>query len=297
MLPGNRIPRVYMLQAIAREAFGTNPDHVQAVHGGDINQAARIDIKGQPYFVKYKLDTPPRVFEIEALGLKLLHASGAIRVPQVIRYAEAADHRPAYLILEWIDQAQPSPAFGARFGRELAALHKHSASTYGIDYDHVVDGLPQPPKEGTSWPIFYRDQRLAPQVERARQLGRLPARREAALNKIMERIEDLLAGLDSVPSLLHGDLWGGNYFCAADDEPVLFDPHTYYGEREAELAFTELFGGFAPAFYRAYREAYPLGDGYEYRRPLHQLYHLLVHLNLFGESYGAHVDAVCRQYV
>ena len=286
-----------MLQAIAREAFGAVPDHVQAVHGGDINQAARIEIRGQPYFVKFKLDAAPRVFEIEALGLKLLHTSGAIRVPQVIRHAEAANPRPAYLILEWIDQVQPTSAFGERFGRRLAALHRHTATTYGLDYDHVIDGLPQPSKEGTSWPIVYRDQRLVPQVERARQLGRLPPRREAALNKIMEHIDELLAGLDSVPSLLHGDLWGGNYMCTVGDEPILFDPHTYYGEREAELAFTELFGGFPPSFYRAYREAYPLNEGYEYRRPLHQLYHLLVHLNLFGEGYGAHVDAVCRQYV
>lgn len=286
-----------MFQAIVRDALGTNPDCVQAVHGGDINQAARIEVGGQPYFIKYKVGAAPRFFEIEALGLKLLHASGAIRVPQVIRYAESSDKRPAYLILEWIDQTEPSSAFGARFGHELAALHKHTAKTYGLDYDHPVDALPQPNQEGASWPIFYRDQRLAPQIERARQLGRLPARREAALNKILGRIEALMSGLVSVPSLLHGDLWGGNYFCAVGDEPVLFDPHTYYGEREAELAFTELFGGFPPSFYRAYREAYPFGDGYEYRRPLHQLYHLLVHLNLFGESYGAHVDAVCRQYV
>jgi fructosamine-3-kinase len=287
-----------VLEAIARDAFGSLPDRVQSVRGGDINQAGRIEIGSVRYFVKFKRAAPPRFFETEALGLKLLHSAGAIRVPQVIRYNDQPDgERPAYLILEWIDEAQPSHAFAAKFGHALAALHRHTAPTFGIDLDHLVDGLPQPEPQATSWPAYYRDRRIVPQVERARQLGRLPARREAALRKIIERMDELLAGLNSVPSLLHGDLWGGNYMCAVGDEPVLYDPHTYYGEREAEMAFTELFGGFAPDFYRAYQDAYPLDAGYEYRRPLHQLYHLLVHLNLFGEGYGASVDAVCRRYV
>jgi fructosamine-3-kinase len=215
----------------------------------------------------------------------------------VVHYNDQADgERTAYLVLEWIDEVQPSRAFAARFGHALAALHQHTAPTFGLDLDHLVDGLPQSEALANGWPVYYRDRRIVPQIERARRLGRLPSRREVALNELVERMDELLAGLDSVPSLLHGDLWGGNYFCAAGDEPVLYDPHTYYGEREAEIAFTELFGGFAPDFYHAYREACPLDAGYEYRRPLHQLYHLLVHLNLFGEGYGAHVDAVCRRY-
>ncbi len=287
-----------MLLAIARAALGgTEPDRIQPVRGGDINLALRVEANGARYFVKYKHDAPSRFFEFEARGLELLHAAGEIRVPRVIRYDEASGERPAFLALEWIDQVHPSRAFGQKFGHALAELHRHTAATFGIDYDHGVDGLAQPDPDATSWIAFYRDKRIAPQVERARELGRLPPRCAAALRYILDHMGELLAGLDSVPSLLHGDLWGGNYLCAAGDEPVLYDPHTYYGEREAEIAYTELFGGFPSGFYEAYREAYPLDAGYEYHRPLHQLYHLLVHLNLFGEGYGPAVDAVCRAYM
>src|SRR5258708_24830183 len=256
-----------MLQAIARDAFGKQADNIRSVRGGDINQAARVEVGGGWYFVKYKLDAPPRFFETEARGLDLLRAAGEIRVPEVIRYAEANGERPAFLAQEWIDQAEPSRNFAERFGRALAALHRHTAPTFGLDLDNVIGGLAQPEKDATNWPTYYRNKRLKPQVDLARQQGRLPPECEAALQEVMDRIEELLNGLESVPSLLHGDLWGGNYMCAANDEPVLYDPHSYYGEREAEIAFTELFGGFDPGFYKAYREAYTFPPRYEYRTP------------------------------
>src|SRR3954469_15282169 len=127
-----------IINAIARDAFGQEPDRALPVRGGDINKAARLEIGKERYFVKYKLNAPPRFFEIEALGLRLLQAAGEIRVPSVIHFAEANESRPAFLALEWIEQAQPSRAFAATFGRALAAMHHHTASTFGIDYDNVI---------------------------------------------------------------------------------------------------------------------------------------------------------------
>src|SRR5262249_30074521 len=142
---------------------------------------------------------------------------------------------------------------------------------------------------------FYRDHRIGFQMELARQGGRLSAERERLLDKLMLKLPDLLP--DAPASLLHGDLWGGNYSITANDTPIVYDPAVYYGHREVELAFTELFGGFPARFYQAYQAVYPLDAGYQERKALYQLYPLLVHLNLFGESYGRQVDEIVRHYV
>jgi fructosamine-3-kinase len=190
--------------------------------------------------------------------------------------------------------------FAVRFGHALAALHRDNPSpdgTFGLESNNFIGALPQPNAPRTrDWPAFYRDCRLLPQIALARQLGRLSPEREAALMSVVERLPLLLGDFDARPVLLHGDLWSGNFLVAHGDEPVVIDPAVYYGEREAEIAFVELFGGFPDGLLPAYRAACPLDAGYERRRALHQLYPLLVHLNLFGEGYGPRVDAVCRRY-
>jgi fructosamine-3-kinase len=283
-----------MLDAIVQHVFSTKADSIQSVSGGDINRAARIDVNGARYFIKYKHNAPPRFFEAEAHGLSLLRDAGAIRVPQVIAYSD--EHQPAYLILEWLERARPSAHFAEKLGRALAAQHRIRAAVHGLDRDNYIGELPQSNTPMPHWVDFYREQRLLPQIAIARTRGVLPPQRENLLKRLLEKLDELINS-DIPPSLLHGDLWGGNYLCGVGDEPVIYDPAVYYGNREIELAFTELFGGFPAGFYAAYREVYPLDAGYEHRRALYQLYPLLVHLNLFGEGYGGQVDGVCRRYV
>jgi fructosamine-3-kinase len=287
------------LRDLLRAALNADPTRVQYIGSGSINQAARVSASGQHYFIKWKNDAPPGFFAAEVRGLALLRAADEIRVPEVIAYGEAANGLPAYLILEWIPElGRVEPlTFAVNFGRALARLHRVSGPFYGLDHDNFIGQLPQSNRQAPTWAAFYRDQRLLPMIEMARARGRLPREREAMLRKVVERTESLLGGLDEAPSLLHGDLWSGNFLITAGNQPVLVDPAVYFGNREVELAFTELFGGFPPGFLAAYREAFPLEPGYERRRPLHQLYPLLVHLNLFGESYGPRVEAACRVYL
>jgi fructosamine-3-kinase len=179
----------------------------------------------------------------------------------------------------------------------LAALHRHTSTQYGLDHDNFIGELPQLNGRSADWVEFYRDQRIAPQVSIARQRGLLHRERERLLTRVMDRLPNLFGVHSEPPALLHGDLWSGNYMVADGDEPVIVDPAVYYGNREVEIAFTELFGGFPGGFLDAYHEAYPLAPDYRERRALYQLYPLLVHLNHFGEGYGPQVDAVCAHYV
>jgi fructosamine-3-kinase len=210
----------------------------------------------------------------------------------------ASEPDAAFLALEWIETRLSSdPArFDRNFGEGLAALHQSVPLEdigFGLSQPNYIGLLPQRNDPLPDWSAFYRERRLLPQIEMARERGHLPERRERMLMQVVERLETLLDGLDSRPALLHGDLWSGN-FLTAGDEPVLLDPAVYYGEREMEIAYMELFGGFPPGVPAAYQAAYPLEPGYARRRPLHQLYPLLNHLNHFGETYGPEVDHVCR---
>jgi len=172
---------------------------------------------------------------------------------------------------------------------------RETAPRHGLDRDNFIGPLPQRNTPTARWDEFYRDQRIAPQVALARQRGRLPRRREDLLTRLLARLPALLDG-DTPASLLHGDLWGGNYLVDERGAAVLIDPAVYYGHREMDLAMSELFGGFSERFYAAYQAAYPT-PGYPERRALYQLYYLLVHLNLFGESYGGRVDSIAAHYV
>jgi fructosamine-3-kinase len=285
------------LRALLTEAFAAEPTRIQYVGGGCINQALRVEVGDARYFVKWKNETPPSFFEIEARGLELLRQTGAIRVPRVFGYRD--DSQPGYLILEWIEESRraESLSFAVNFGRALAQLHRVTRASYGLDHDNFIGELPQSNRPTARWIDFYRDQRLTPQMVIARQRRRLNPERESMLLKLMEALDSLIGDVPGVPSLLHGDLWSGNFLVTAGNQPVIVDPAVYYGDREVEIAFTELFGGFPPGFLAAYEEAYPLERGYAYRRPLYQLYPMLVHLNLFGESYGHQVDAICRAYL
>ncbi|WP_029215088.1 fructosamine kinase family protein [Kallotenue papyrolyticum] len=239
----------------------------------------------------------PTPLEAEARGLHLLAATGVLRVPAVIGHLVVPQGE--LLISEWIetDARGNQQAAAERLGAELAALHRHSAPCYGLDHHNYCGATPQRNTPYRSWLAFWRDERLAFQRDLALQRGLLPPQRQRRLERLMERLDLWIADALTQPALLHGDLWSGNWLIDTQGRPVLIDPAVSYGDREAELALCDLFGGFPETFWRAYAECWPLPAGAAERRPLYQLYHLLNHLNLFGESYGAQVDAVLRRYV
>jgi fructosamine-3-kinase len=202
-----------------------------------------------------------------------------------------------FLVLEFIEERAPRDAtqFAQRFATSLAKMHRNTNCMrgFGLAEDNFIGALPQRNTWHREWPAFYRECRLLPQIEIARQRKLLPPHREYSLMHVVDNVEQLLCDLPSRPCLIHGDLWSGN-FMSAGDEPVIFDPAVYYSEREMEIAYIELFGGFPSGFVQMYHSAYPLEAGYKRRRPLHQLYPLLVHLNYFGETYGPQVDRACE---
>ncbi len=285
--------------ALARRleaTLGAPITDARALFGGDINQAARVTAGGQTYFVKWNASAPPTMFPTEAYGLRLLASAEALRVPQVIAQGDAEDGAPAFLVLEYIETGRKGGADTMeRFGEGLAELHRHTAEHFGLDRDNFIGRLPQPNPPTPDWVSFYRDHRIGYQMELARKLGRLPKRREDLLTRLMERMAEFLPA-DTPASLIHGDLWGGNYLVDTRGQAVLIDPAVCYAHREMDLAMSELFGGFSERFYAAYQAAWPAPD-YAERRALYQLYYILVHLNLFGESYGGRVDSLAAHYV
>ncbi|MCS6776942.1 MAG: fructosamine kinase family protein [Chloroherpetonaceae bacterium] len=275
--------------------------------GGMINHATRVDTTRGPVFVKWQQDAPPRFFESEATGLRLLRRFCPLRVPEVLGsgscpVGKKGTGRIAFLVLEYLEPCHPSEPvrFARQFGEGLATLHRETypefTGGFGLPESGYIGVLPQINEPLPSWPEFYRERRLRVQIELARQRGLLSSEREFLLMRLLECVEDLLADLPSRPVLIHGDLWSGNYL-AVGNEPVLIDPAVHYAEREVEIAYMELFGGFPHGVLEAYQAHYPLEPGYRHRRPLHQLYPLLVHLNLFGETYGPSVEAICRHYL
>jgi fructosamine-3-kinase len=266
------------------------------VSGGCINHGMRVELADGPVFVKYNADAPAGLFAAEARGLDALRAAAdGLVVPRALAWAEAEGGAPAWLALEWLEPSRRAPDFTERLGRGVAGLHRAGrADGWGWMEDNFIGPLPQANAPAASWAEFWRVRRLEPQLELARRAGRIPGK-AAEWDRLMDRLPELLAPADADgPSLLHGDLWGGNVL-AAPGGPAIIDPAVYRGHREADLAMTELFGGFGDGFHAAYREAWPLQPGYPVRRGVYQLWYLLIHVNLFGGGYGAQTAAVLRE--
>jgi protein-ribulosamine 3-kinase len=253
--------------------------------GGCINRGfALTGADGLRYFAKLNDADHLDQFEAEADGLRELEAAAAIRVPHPI--ASGSSGKEAFLVLEWLNlgaRGQP-----ADLGRQLAKLHRHSQSAFGWWRDNNIGSTPQQNSPLPDWIVFYRTRRLRPQFDLARRNDAPRALLQQG-ERLLERLEAFFPGHQPIPSLLHGDLWGGNHGYA-DGVPVLFDPAVYYGDREVDLAMTELFGGYPPQFHAAYREAWPLDPGYRVRKHLYNLYHVLNHFNLFGGGYAAQAE-------
>lgn len=254
----------------------------RSIGGGCINQAYCITDGAQRFFVK--LNTPGNLsmFEAEAAGLMEIHRSETLRVPLPICYEQ--NDQAAWLVLEYIDLNSGMRGNAADLGRQLAAMHRTTAKQFGWVRDNTIGQTPQINTPSSDWVNFWRTQRLGFQLNLAKTNGHN--------GKLQKLGEQLLINLDKffpdaspLPALLHGDLWSGNYAYDGNGNPVLFDPAVYYGDREADIAMTELFGGFPADFYSAYRYDYPLDSGYNIRKLVYNLYHILNHLNLFGSNY------------
>jgi fructosamine-3-kinase len=269
-----------------------------AVGGGCISRAERIRTERGIYLIKLGGGGLPGFFAAEAYGLRLLAETRTIRMPAVLAYQDSESEKSGFILLEWL--ASPPTADHAAaaiaLGEGLAALHRASAPGYGLDQDNYIGATPQPNGWMASWAEFFRDRRLQVQAELARRNGRWNAQRERRMQRLLGRLHEWI-GQPEQPALLHGDLWAGNFLVGSEGVPALIDPAVYYGDREAEIAYTQLFGGFPDVFYQAYQAAWPLPSGWQERRDLYNLYHLLNHLNLFGESYGGQVDATLQRYV
>lgn len=258
-------------------------DAVHAARGGCISRALVLEGGGERWFAKLQAAEARPMFEAEAAGLSALAACGAIRVPQPLCCAQIDGH--ACLVMEWLDLRPLADEAGAHaFARALATLHRTTGDFFGWPTDNFIGATLQANTPCSDWPRFFVRQRLLPQLRLAAAHGhggRLYGRGE----RLAEAVPALFLGYRPHASLLHGDLWHGNAALLADGAPALFDPAVYWGDREADLAMSELFGGFPAAFHAAYREAWPLAEGYETRKTLYNLYHVLNHLNLFGAGY------------
>src|SRR5688572_583317 len=235
----------------------------------------RTFIKRLPLSERWRLDA-------EADGLARLAHAGAIRVPRILGNASSSEE--AWLELEWFDLRVADAGSDARMGAALARLHAVAGSRYGLDRDNAIGRAPQPNAPADDWGDFWRDRRLGFQLDRAAEGGH-GGRLQDRGRRLIERIPAFFAGYRPLPSLLHGDLWAGNRAMLADGTPVIFDPAVYYGDREADVAMTRLFGGFGARFYEAYSAEWPLDAGAGMREDLYNLYHVLNHLNLFGGGY------------
>jgi fructosamine-3-kinase len=258
----------------------------QPVGGGCIHTAMRLEGETtsgtKRYFAKANEATHAAMFEAEADGLAALRDAGAVAVPRVVTQGD--DGEQAWLVLEWLDLAPLTELAAARLGEGLARQHRVPRERFGWSRDNFIGATPQANGWSDDWLDFWREKRLHPQLRLAAR-KRLPSRMIDRGERLLADCEVFFRSHRPVPSLLHGDLWSGNAAATAGDVPVVFDPAVYVGDREADVAMAELFGGFPSQFMSAYRGEWPLDEGYAVRRDLYNIYHVLNHANLFAGGY------------
>jgi len=266
-------------------------DLPRPVGGGDISSAWRVKTEGNAVFLKTGPASQLDMFLAEADGLKELEKADAIRVPKVLGCVCSGEE--SLLALEWIDFELASDSSEWMLGRNLATLHRFTAEQFGWRRDNTIGRTPQHNPWSDDWVEFFKVQRIGYQLQLAEQNG-FNGQIQTMGTRLLDGIGRFFPGYWPEASLLHGDLWGGNW-AASDGVPVIFDPAVYYGDRETDIAMTRLFGGFGAAFYEAYEDAWPMAEGYAERQRLYQLYHVLNHLNLFGTAYLGRAESLLRE--
>ena len=289
--------------------------HTDRVSGGDINKSYALTLNtGDRIFMKANAKENAAFFTAEATGLSAIATTGAIGTPRILCTGTDDGEEVGYsfLLLSYVESGKKRADYWETFAHELSAMHNADTTAFvtpsvvepvetttaplrfGFLQDNFIGARGQVNTPAEKWISFFRENRLAPQFKAAD--AYFSSADRTRITKLLDHLDDFLVEPEK-PSLLHGDLWGGNVLCGADGKAILIDPAAYIGYAEADLAMTELFGGFPPAFYAAYREANPLQDGYEERRDLYNLYHLLNHLNMFGQSYLGAVQSIVAEYV
>jgi fructosamine-3-kinase len=266
--------------------------NTKSVSGGCINQGYRVSSKDRTYFVKLNDVSNVKMFAAEALGLKQMYATKTITVPQPICWGTAANS--SYLVLQWLDLGSGSNQSWTEMGRQLAAMHRVGTSKdFGWSRNNTIGSTPQINTWMDNWADFFAEQRIGYQLKLAkRRGGNFPE-----LNRVVDLVRNKLTERQPQASLVHGDLWSGNAAISSDGAPIILDPATYYGDRETDLAMTELFGGFPTAFYHGYNEAWSLDSGYGQRKSIYNLYHVLNHFNLFGGGYANQAQTIIQRLI
>lgn len=270
---------------------GDRPDPASArpVAGGCINSAWRLEAPGGALFVKTNQPAAAHMFEAEREGLDALRQARALRVPRPL--ATGVTDQECWIAMEWIPCGRPRAGTETRLGEGLAIQHRQLADRFGWHRDNTIGSTPQPNAWSADWTAFLAERRLGFQLELAVSRG-YGKRLSGPGQRLLEDLGAFFSDYRPAASLLHGDLWGGNWSADEAGDPFLFDPAVYYGDREADLAMTELFGGFGDEFRAAYRDHWPLDPGYDTRRDLYNLYHVLNHLNLFGGGYLGQAESL-----
>lgn len=259
----------------------------RSVGGGCINQSYKISGNDTEYFVKLNDASQVEMFAAEALGLKQMHATQTITVPQPICWGTADNS--SYIVLQWLDLGRGDSSSWSSMGRQLAQMHRQgTAERFGWSRNNTIGSTPQINTWMDNWADFFAEQRIGYQLKLAKRRGAgFPD-----TSKVVKAVKNKLADRQPQASLLHGDLWSGNAAIATDGAPIIIDPATYYGDREADLAMTELFGRFPTAFYNGYNETWQLESGYQQRKSIYNLYHVLNHFNLFGGGYASQAQRI-----
>lgn len=262
------------------------------ISGGDINHAFLLQGKKACYFVKLNRADLVDMFAAEFTGLYELAQTQTVKVPKPITFGQTAD--ASFLVLEFLDLKRATPQSERSFGEQLAQLHLRKQPFFGWHIDNTIGSTPQKNARTENWVTFWREKRLGFQLQLAAQKG-YSSQLQALGEKLSERLDDFFVNYTPQPSLLHGDLWGGNVATTEQNQPVIFDPACYYGDRETDLAMTELFGGFSQNFYAAYNDVWQLDADYKTRKMLYNLYHILNHVNLFGGGYALQAQQMMQK--
>jgi fructosamine-3-kinase len=269
-----------------------NNYQLKSVGGGSINTAYQLSANDYHYFIKLNQAHLIDMFEAEARGLEEMRALQCVRIPEVICFGVADGH--SYIVLEYIALASLRGQAAKSLGTQLAQLHSHVQPFFGWHIENTIGSTLQHNERHHDWLTFWQQQRLAKQLKFAAKNG-FSGHIQDRGQQLIEQLAIFFDGYSPQPALLHGDLWSGNAAADPQGNPVIFDPACYYGDRETDIAMTELFGGFDSEFYASYQAEYPLDSGYQTRKTLYNLYHILNHLNLFGGGYLSQSENMIEQ--
>jgi protein-ribulosamine 3-kinase len=280
-------------QKLSAQTFSTNQLQFLPVSGGSINETYRINFGSKNYFCKINSATKfPQLFSSEKKSLALIAKQQIIQTPSVMDCFEKDDKQ--VLLLEWIPEGNRTDDFWKKFGEQLALLHNHSAPQFGLSEDNYMGSVPQSNRQHSVWTSFFAEERLIPMVDRCFQKSLLTKFHRQQFDQLYKKLPTFFE--PEQPSLLHGDLWSGNFMCNEQNNPFLIDPAVYYGHRSVDLAMTTLFGGFHPLFYEAYHYHFPLPANYKEQWTVCNLYPLLIHLYLFGSGYRGQIEQTLTKF-